>query len=222
MNNTPKLIIFDWDGTLADSTQPIIATMQHAFRQCGPPEPAAEAVRHLIGRSLPNVVHELAPDLSAAQYSDIVRAYQAFSHSPQRSKTVLFPQALPCLKTLQKQGYWLAVATGKGRKGLDLAMADTETADIWFATRCADESVPKPAPDMVLEICERLGVEPKNTVVVGDTTYDLDMAANAKAAAVGVLTGAHKREMLAASPHIALLDDLSKLPDILAAHFSKH
>lgn len=217
--HTQKLIIFDWDGTLCDSTAAIAANMQQAFRDCRLDAPSADAVRHLIGRSLHQVIRELAPDLSEPQHAELSRAYQVRAHQPDQT-AVLFPEALPCLHTLQQQGYWLAVATGKGRKGLNLAIRETGTADFWFATRCADESAAKPAPDMVLEICNELGIAPADTVIIGDTTYDLDMAANARAAAIAVLTGAHSRELLSARPHLAVLNNLSELPDTLAAHFS--
>lgn len=218
--NRQKLIIFDWDGTLADSTAAIAANMQQAFRDCRLQAPAADDVRHLIGRSLHQVIHELAPDLSERQHAELTRAYQIRAHTPDQT-AALFPEALPCLNALHKQGYWLAVATGKGRKGLDLAIRETATADFWLETRCADESAAKPAPDMVWEICDRLGIATADTVIIGDTTYDLDMAANARVSAIGVLTGAHKRELLSSRPHVAVLDNLSALPDTLAAYFAR-
>ncbi|MDO4696424.1 MAG: HAD-IA family hydrolase [Neisseria sp.] len=217
--NRQKLIIFDWDGTLADSTAAIATNMQQAFRDCRLQAPAADDIRHLIGRSLHQVIHELAPRLSDRQQAELTRAYQIRAHRPDQT-AALFPEVLPCLNELQKQGYWMAVATGKSRKGLNLAIRETGTAAFWLETRCADESAAKPAPDMVWEICDRLGISISDTVIVGDTTYDLDMASNARAASIGVLTGAHKRELLSSRPHVAILNNLSELPDILTSRFA--
>lgn len=112
--------------------------------------------------------------------------------NPNNHNMRLFDSAIPCLETLKQQGYWLAVATGKGRSGLDGAIAQTGTAD-WWLIRCASECPSKPAPDMVLELCDAVGLRPSEALVVGDTTFDLEMAANARARAVAVATGAQRR-----------------------------
>ena len=169
----PKLIIFDWDGTLADTTQPIIDT-----------------------------------------------TYSSHYLNPNNRNMMLFPDALPCLDKLKAQGYWLAVATGKGRAGLDGAISQTATGGYWLATACAGEYSSKPSPEMVFGLCGELGLDPKEALVVGDTAHDLHMAANAGAAAVGVATGAHSREQLLGAPHLAVLDDLSELPGFLAQHYA--
>lgn len=213
----PKLVIFDWDGTLADSTEPIIRTFQAAFVQCGYLPPADDAVRPLIGKSLPMMVHSVMPHLTAAAADAVVQAYMASYLNPNNRHMKLFADALPVLTRLHQAGYWLAVATGKGRSGLDSAIAQTGTADFWLATRCASECPSKPAPDMVLELCGELGVPVAEAVVVGDTVYDLEMAANAGARAVAVATGAHTVEQLRAVPHEALIAALGELPDVLAA-----
>lgn len=211
----PKLIIFDWDGTLADTTAPIIATMQAAFEEHGLDSPAADEIRPFIGYSLARIVESLAPNLGEETREKIMRTYAGHYLNPNNHNMRLFDSALPCLETLKQQGYWLAVATGKGRSGLDGAIAQTGTADYWLATRCASECPPKPAPDMVLELCDELGVAPADALVIGDTTYDLDMAAYAGCRAVAVSTGAHTVEMLSQSPHMALLSSLSELPALL-------
>lgn len=212
----PKLIIFDWDGTLADTTHPIIAAFQQSFRDCGLPAPDADRIRPLIGYSLPNIIRHLAPDSGARIQETLIETYAAHALNPNNRNMVLFDSALPCLQTLKQQGYWLAVATGKGRNGLDQAIAQTDTAGFWLATTCAGEQASKPAPDMVLALCDQLGLMPSETLVVGDTTHDLQMAANAGAPAVAVTTGAHSAETLRSQPHLALLDDLAQLPGFLA------
>lgn len=211
----PELIIFDWDGTLADTTRPIIRTFQQSFSDCGLPAPDADAVRALIGYSLPEIVRRLAPDAGEHVREELVETYAAHYLNPNNQNMTLFPEALPCLNTLKQQGYWLAVATGKGRSGLDRSIVQTGTADFWTATACAGEYASKPAPDMVLALCSELGLDPAQTLVVGDTTHDLEMAANAKAPAVAVPTGAHSVAQLAACPHLAILNDLSELPDFV-------
>ncbi|KLT72007.1 hypothetical protein PL75_10475 [Neisseria arctica] len=211
----PKLIIFDWDGTLADTTAPITAAMQAAFLEHGLPAPPAESIRKLIGYDLRTIISILHPDIDKTQLTALVRTYTTHYLNPNNQNMRLFEHALPCLNTLKEQGYWLAVATGKGRSGLDSAISQTGTAHFWYATRCASECPSKPAPDMVLEICDELGVLPTEALVVGDTTFDLDMAANARAYAVAVSTGAHTSEQLQTSPHLAILENLGGLPSLL-------
>ena len=211
----PKLIIFDWDGTLADTTRPIIRTFQQSFADCGMPVPDDDAVRALIGYSLPEIIRRLAPHAGEHMREELTETYAAHYLNPNNQNMTLFPEALPCLHTLQNQGYWLAVATGKGRIGLDRSIAQTGTADFWMATTCASEQASKPAPDMVFKLCDELGLTPQETLVVGDTTHDLEMAANAKAPAVALTTGAHSAAMLHTAPHLAILDSLSELPDFL-------
>lgn len=183
----PKLIIFDWDGTLADTTQPIIDTMRRSFAECGFPPPEAERVRSLIGYSLPAIIRDLLEMPSETAVADIARTYSAHYLNPNNRNMSLFPQALPCLDKLKAQGFRLAVATGKGRAGLDNAVSQTATGDYWLATACAGEYPSKPSPEMVFGLCGELGLDPKEALVVGDTAHDLHMAANAGAAAVGDL-----------------------------------
>ena len=211
----PKLIIFDWDGTLADTTRPIIRTFQQSFADCGMPVPDDDAVRVLIGYSLPEIIRRLAPHAGEHMREELAETYAAHYLNPNNHNMTFFPEALPCLHTLQSQGYWLAVATGKGRIGLDRSIAQTGTADFWMATTCASEQASKPAPDMVFKLCDELGLTPQETLVVADTTHDLEMAANAKAPAVALTTGAHSAAMLNTAPHLAILDSLSELPDFL-------
>ncbi|MCP1661146.1 HAD-IA family hydrolase [Neisseria perflava] len=212
----PKLIIFDWDGTLADTTNPIISTFQASFQECALPAPDSEQIRGLIGYNLPTIIRHLAPDLGERAREELAEVYAAHYLNPNNRNMKLFDSAIPCLQTLKAQGYWLAVATGKGRTGLDNAIAQTGTADFWLATTCASEQPSKPAPDMVFKLCDELGLRPSETLVVGDTTHDLEMAANAGAPAVAVATGAHTAEHLQTAPHLAILHDLSELPDFLA------
>ena len=193
----PKLIIFDWDGTLADTTAPIIATMQAAFEEHGLDSPAADEIRPFIGYSLARIVESLAPNLGEETREKIMRTYAGHYLNPNNHNMRLFDSALPCLETL------------------DGAIAQTGTADYWLATRCASECPSKPAPDMVLELCDAVGLRPSEALVVGDTTFDLEMAANARARAVAVATGAHSAAQLQSAPCLAVLNNLNELPAFL-------
>ncbi len=172
------------------------------------------------GLSLPEIIRDLLEMPSETAVADIARTYSAHYLNPNNRNMTLFPDALPCLDTLKAQGYWLAVATGKGRAGLDNAISQTATGGYWLATACAGEYPSKPSPEMVFGLCGELGLDPKEALVVGDTAHDLHMATNAGAAAVGVATGAHSREQLLSAPHLAVLDGLSELPGFLAQHYA--
>lgn len=213
-----KLLIFDWDGTLADSIYPIVCTMQFAFQHCGFPIPNEASIRHLIGRSLPDVIDALAPQLSVEQRQNIAQSYTHSALNPNNHQMKLFDDVLPCLQTLKAQGYWLAVATGKSRTGLNQSIQQTQTSGFWLSTRCASECPPKPAPDMVWEICDELGVSPRDAIVIGDTTYDLEMAKHAGSQAIAVCTGAHSQAVLQTQPQLAILNRLGELPALLENH----
>ena len=189
----PKLLIFDWDGTLADTTNPIIETVQQAFYECGLATPPADRIRNLIGRSLMQMMQQLAPSAGMSKHEELVETYAAHYLNPNNRHMRLFPDVPPTLERLREAGYWLSVATGKGRSGLNQAIAQTGTGDFWLATACASECPSKPAPDMVWRLCDELGVMPSESIVIGDTAFDLEMAAHAGARGIGVATGAHSR-----------------------------
>lgn len=210
-----KLLIFDWDGTLADTIGPIVKALQYAFQQHQLPIPEAHAIRQLIGYNLTGLIASLQPSLSEATCIAVARSYSDYFLNPNHHVMHLFDEVIPCLETLQQQGYWLAVATGKGRTELDLAIAQTNTTHFWLTTRCASECVSKPSPDMIFQICNELGVYPNQSLVLGDTTHDLLMAANAGAAAIALNTGAHSAEKLQSAPHLTLLNTLAALPTYL-------
>lgn len=211
----PKLIIFDWDGTLADTTGPIVSAFRQTFADCGLPVPEAGRIRPLIGYSLVKIIRHLAPDAGLHRQEQLAETYARHYLNPNNHDMELFDAALPCLQTLKRQGYWLAVATGKGRSGLDQAIAQTGTAAFWLATACASEHPSKPAPDMVFRLCGELRLGPADALVVGDTVYDLEMAANAGARAVGVATGAHPAGQLQQADCLTVLNDLGGLPAFL-------
>ncbi|WP_274570782.1 HAD-IA family hydrolase [Neisseria leonii] len=212
----PQVIIFDWDGTLADTAGPIVAAMRAAFAENGLTPPPSETVRQLIGYSLPVMVARLAADCDSSVQARIMRSYMLGTLNPNNGGMRLFDDALPCLDALKTAGFRLAVATGKGRAGLDKAIVQTGTADYWETTCCADECPSKPAPDMVREICGELGVLPSCVWVVGDTVYDVQMALAAGAQAVAVTTGAHDEAQLRQANPSAVIGCLAELPALLA------
>ena len=204
------LLIFDWDGTLADSTGIIAHALQCACRDVGCAVPDDEAARYVIGLGLADALRHVAPALPPADYPQLTARYR--DHYLTREPEIpLFPGARELLAELRTQGYRLAIATGKSRVGLDRALASHALHDAFDATRCADEGRPKPHPDMVLHLLARLAVEPGRAVMIGDTTHDLQMAANARIAGIAVTQGAHSRERLlkiSGSTVITSLDQL--------------
>ena len=209
-----RVLIFDWDGTLADSTAQIVQGVQNSFCRFGWPPPAEADIRATIGLSLREALRRLCPQLDQQQTEAAIRAYQHEFHH-RREQTVLFPDAGNTLQRLQ-QHYWLAVATGKGRRGLDAALNETDTRSLFLATRTVDECASKPQPEMVLSICDELGVHPAEALVIGDTTHDLHMAHNAQSPAIALTTGAHTPAQLQTAPHLAMLDGLTSLAAWLA------
>ncbi|MBK1701889.1 HAD-IA family hydrolase [Thiococcus pfennigii] len=209
---TFELIVFDWDGTLMDSEARIVACIQSAFTDLGEPSPAPEAARDIIGLGLDEAMAMLCPDATLARRRALMDRYRAHFLGGNETPSDLFPEARATLSRLDQQGYLLAVATGKSRRGLDEVLATTALDRLFHATRCADETRSKPHPDMLLELMDELGVAPSATLMVGDTEYDIQMAHNAGAAALAVCYGVHERGRLLAQRPLACLESLGELP----------
>jgi phosphoglycolate phosphatase len=185
------LIVFDWDGTLFDSTANIVRSLQEACADLGLRRPTHQEAAYVIGLGLGEAMRHLAPKLTEAVYSDLVQRYSHHYRSLQDALT-LFPGAVEMLQALKTRGHALAVATGKTRVGLDQALAHVELKNMFDATRTADETFSKPHPRMLQELIETLGVTPKRTLMIGDTTHDLQLARNAGTPSVAVSYGAHE------------------------------
>lgn len=213
-----QLIVFDWDGTLMDSEARIVACLQAAFADLGLPEPNREAARDIIGLGLDEAMMQLCPTADAALRQTLAVRYRQHFLITDRTPSTLFPDARETLERIAAQGYRLAVATGKSRAGLAQALAETELADFFHATRCADETVSKPNPQMLFELMDELGVPPVATLMIGDTEYDMQMAHRAGVAALAVSHGVHAPERLLTHHPLACLDTLGELPDWLARH----
>ena len=167
-----ELIIFDWDGTLMDSTPAITRSIQRAAADIGLPVPSDEAASHVIGLSLEDALSHALPTLEAADYPVLVERYRHHYMSAD-SEIVLFEEIEPMLEELKRRGHFLAVATGKNRAGLDRVLKSTALGHMFDATRTADETRSKPHPQMVLELTEHFGVDAARSIMVGDTTHDL-------------------------------------------------
>jgi phosphoglycolate phosphatase len=185
------LIAFDWDGTLFDSTAIITRCIQAAVRDVGGTVPSDAAASHVIGLGLMQALAHAAPDVPPEKYPELGSRYR-FQYTSQQDAISLFHGVVPMLAALKARQHWLAVATGKSRKGLDTCLEAVELRGLFDASRTADETAGKPHPRMLHELMAELGVEPSRVLMVGDTTHDLQMAVNAGCASVGVSYGAHE------------------------------
>ena len=192
-----SLIVFDWDGTLLDSAAGIVESIQEAARDLQLPVPTREAASHVIGLGLQDSLRSAVPTLPEARYREFADAYRRHFLARQDAMD-LFPGARELLRDLHAAGHGLAVATGKSRRGLDHALAATSLRPYFRATRCADETQPKPHPAMLLELMAELGASPGHALMIGDTSHDLQMARSASVDAVAVCYGAHPAPALQA------------------------
>ena len=201
-----QLIVFDWDGTLMDSTSHIVNCMQQAIKQLALDPLEDNAIRHIIGLGLNEAAQALYPNIDNGTITQLADTYrQVWLNSPHQ--TPLFDNAHVLIEQLATQDYFLGIATGKSRRGLNKVLKTTELGSFFHATRCADECHSKPHPQMIEELMDHLGVEAKNTLMIGDTEYDLQMAHNAGADSLGISHGAHDIEtLLACQPQDVVAD----------------
>lgn len=204
------LIIFDWDGTLMDSTRLIVRSMQGACRDVGVTEPTERDALFLIGLSLQDWYQRVAPDLDAEGRARLAERYRHHFLTNEHEAS-LYGGVPEMLADLHGRGRRLAVATGKARRGLDRALDATGLRSWFEATRCADEGFAKPHPGMLLMLLDITGVEPRRALMVGDTTHDLELAANAGVDAVAVTYGAHDGDLLLTRPARARCASVAEL-----------
>ncbi len=211
------LIVFDWDGTLIDSTAAIIKSIQAAARDLGLPVPKDDDASYVIGLGLNEAMQAVLPGLEARHYPRMAERYRY--HYLQRGDDLnLFKGVPDMLDDLAGQGYFLAVATGKSRVGLNRALNQANLLSRFDATRCADESFSKPHPAMLQELTRELGQNMRRTLMIGDTTHDLQMANNAGAGAVAVQYGAHAESALAELQPLYLASSVAQLHEWLNLH----
>ncbi|WP_180018642.1 MULTISPECIES: HAD-IA family hydrolase [unclassified Acinetobacter] len=214
MNSPIKLVIFDWDGTLFDSVGQIVSSLQFAAQQFQQPLTDADA-KSIIGLGLPEVAQRLFPSVPEL-HADILQAYS--DHYVMNSvNDAWFEGVAEMLYSLKDEGIKLAVATGKSRKGLDRVLKQTNSLELFHATRAASETRSKPDPLMLAEILTETGVNAHEAIMVGDTSYDLEMAMNIAMPSVGVTYGVHTPETLAQFNPLSIVKDVSSLHDFLLA-----
>ncbi len=212
-----RLIVFDWDGTLSDSTTIIAEAIQAACRDLALPVPDDEAARYVIGLGMADAMRTIAPHLPVARHVEMAARYR--HHYLAREDAIpMFAGADKLLRELDDAGYLLAVATGKSRAGLDAVLAGNGLAGRFHATRCANEGQPKPHPDMLLHLMDVLATPATDTLMIGDTTHDLELARNAGTAALAVAYGAHSADGFAAYDPLATVESIAGLRAWLAAH----
>jgi phosphoglycolate phosphatase len=211
------LIVFDWDGTLFDSTKLIARCIQAACMDLGTTVPSDRDASYVIGLGLSDALRHAAPELPRDRYRELGERYRQHYIASQND-IVLFDGTLEMLRALKSRNHWLGVATGKTRRGLDDALERSELKDLFDATRTADETAGKPDPRMLHELMRELGATPDRTLMIGDTTHDLLLAANAGCAAVGVGFGAHEHQAFAPYAPLHVAHSTGDLAAWLAQH----
>ena len=212
MKKPVELIIFDWDGTLFDSVGQIVASLQFAAQQFNQPLTYDDA-KSIIGLGLPEVAQRLFPQVPEL-HAEILQCYA--EHYVANSKSdVWLDGVAEMLNGLREAGLLLAVATGKSRKGLDRVLAQTNSHDLFEITRAASETKSKPDPLMLAEILAFTGVKAEQAIMVGDTSYDLEMAQNIAMPRVGVAYGVHTKNVLQQFNPLTIADDVASLDQFL-------
>ena len=212
-----ELLVFDWDGTLMDSAAAIVASLQGACSDLGLPVPSEKGARYVIGLGMRDAMAHLLPGVSPSLYPNVAERYRTH-YLRHDSGTTLFAGATELIANLHSSGFLLGVATGKGRRGLDRSLTATGLKPYFHATRCADEGFSKPHPGMLEALMDELGVKPETTLMIGDTTHDMEMARAAGASRVGIAHGAHDRDALLEYEPLACVEDLDVLRRWLLAN----
>ena len=211
------LVVFDWDGTVMDSTGTIVTCIQEAARELGYEVPHDSVASYVIGLGLNDALQHAVPSLPAAEYPRLVQRYVTHWRAREHEMT-LFDGMRELLGELKGRDIKLAVATGKSRAGLDRSMTHGGLDGVFDWSRCADESHSKPHPQMLHDLLDRFMVEPARTLMIGDTTHDSQMALNAGVPALSVTYGAHPREQLETVAALAIVDSVGQLRRWLQQH----
>lgn len=204
------LIVWDWDGTLANSTGMITEAFVTAAAQVGLPAVPAENVTNIIGLGLKESIFAVYGDIAPELAQKLAQQYSANYYAGEQ-EIPLFEGAKNTIIELNRRGYKVAVATGKGRRGLNLALQHCGLTQYFHATRTVDECFSKPHPQMLDELMDECVTTPERTLMIGDTSYDMQMAANAGVPAVAVTFGAQSREQLLAYNCIQMFNRFNDL-----------
>lgn len=211
MNHEAKLIVFDWDGTLMDSADHIVSCLQTAILELSLESKTDDEVKNIIGLGLREALLALYPQATDKELTALVDRYREHFFDQQAEPCELFSGAKELIQELDAKDYYLAVATGKGRNGLDKVLKETGMEKLFPITRCADEANSKPHPKMLLDIIDFYGVDANEAIMVGDTEYDLQMANNAAAHSVAVTYGVHDKQRLLDCKPLTCLDNMNDL-----------
>ncbi|MHC8509730.1 MAG: HAD family hydrolase [Rhodospirillales bacterium] len=217
-----RLCVFDCDGTLVDSQYSVIACMRAAFQSQGWPPPPDGEVRRLVGLPLLSVIRLLAPGCGETEYEAAAAVYKhTFEHSqggtPDDER--LYPGTEDILRRLNSAGWLLGVATGKGRRGLDITLHRYGFDEMFVTLQTADSARGKPDPDMLHRAMAEAGAAPETTIMVGDTTYDIEMARRAGTASAGVSWGYHPADELRTAGADFIIDEWAALTGVLDQRF---
>ena len=191
-----SLLIFDWDGTIIDSTRRIASSIRASARDLDLPVPSWEAATNIIGLGLPEAIKTLFPNEGDVIIDPVRERYAHYYLDADETPTELFPGVQHTLESLKQKGFRLAVATGKSRAGLEHVFAETGLGSLFEISRCADETTSKPDPHMLHELLEETGVSREHALMIGDTEYDLEMGQRAGMDTVAVSYGAHHLDRL--------------------------
>jgi len=211
MNHEAKLIVFDWDGTLMDSAGHIVSCLQSAISELSLEPKTDEEVKNIIGLGLREALLALYPQATDKELTALVDRYREHFFDQQADPCELFTGAKELIQELDAKDYYLAVATGKGRHGLDKVLKETGMGEFFPVTRCADEAHSKPHPKMLLDIIDYYGVDANEAIMVGDTEYDLQMANNAAAHSVSFTYVVHDKHRLLDCKPLTCLDNMNDL-----------
>lgn len=214
-----RLAVFDCDGTLVDSQADVCQSMADAFAMADMPSPDTNAVRRLVGLSLPVAIRRLVPDVTDEKASELVSAYkQAFFARRQsgRLNEPLYDGIEALLRELHAEGWLLAVATGKSDRGLKACLETHGIRDLFVSLQAADGHPSKPHPAMLETALQEAGATAGNAVMIGDTSFDMEMARNASVRAIGVAWGYHTPDELTEYGASAIARDMTHLKEILA------
>ena len=209
-----QLLAFDWDGTLFDSTALIVQAIQNAVADVGVAVPSKEQAAWVIGMGLQDAIAHIGRDIPKLKIPVVMTRY-LYHYSKLQDQVSLFDGTLDMLRDLKNQGFYLAVATGKSRRGLNEALAQADLKQFFDATRTADETAGKPNPLMLHELMDELEVSPQATLMIGDTTHDLQLAQNARTHSVAVSYGAHALHEFEAFAPLATVHDMAELQRVL-------
>jgi phosphoglycolate phosphatase len=211
-----RLLVFDWDGTIIDSAAAIVDCIVDAARDSGLEVPPRERASHTIGLGLHDALRFAVPDLPAERYPEFVANYR--KHFLARQDTMQLFDGMRELLTGFSKTHQLAIATGKSRRGLDRALEAGELQALFAASRCADETNPKPHPAMLLELMAELNSSKNETLMIGDTSHDLEMARAAGVDALAVTYGAHNAEDLRACAPLRCIENVKALEEWLKSN----